>query len=76
MPTDIKVTRVKQHGSQVKLSLKFAFDGDDPSAGKIYSGIGLLLSEILTPDEARDFLKKLNQARRNPTGGEVSGRVK
>jgi hypothetical protein len=76
MPTDIKVTRVKQSGPQVKLSLKFQFDGDDPKASKIYSGIGLMLSEILSPDEAREFLTKLNAARRNPKGGEISGRVK
>jgi hypothetical protein len=73
---DIKVTRTKKGDNQVKVSIKFAFDGNDPAGATVYRGIRSCIKEILSPDEAHDFLAKLKEARRNPTGGEISGRVK
>jgi hypothetical protein len=77
MPTEIIVKRVKAAaGSKVKVSMSFEFDAADPTAADVYRGIGLLLREVLTPNEALEFLNKLNAARRNPRGGEIRGRVK
>ena len=76
MPADIKVTRTKKSDNRVKVSVKFTFDGNDPAGATVYRGVGSCIKEILPPDEARDFLTKLKEVRRNPTGGEISGRVK
>jgi hypothetical protein len=45
MPTEIKVTRIKNAaaGSKVKLSLSFAFDADDAGAAAIYRGVALIM---------------------------------
>jgi hypothetical protein len=80
VPTQIKVTRIRTktpaEDSRVKLSMSFAFDADDPAAADVYRGLSLMLGAVLTQDEVREFMTKLEKLRRNPRGGEVSGTLR
>ena len=77
MAAEIKLTRTKaEDGGSVKLDIAFAFGAQEPAAGKIYHGITLLICALFPDDVAREFLLKLNELRRDPRGGVVSGEVK
>jgi hypothetical protein len=61
MPTNVTVKRVK--GKQVKISFSIAFNKDDPKANDIYAAFGILLREILTPEEGAEFLRQFEEAK-------------
>ena len=74
MPT-ISVKR-QPVGSQIKLSIVMTFESTDPQAANIYAGLTALAGQIMTEDSALAFLTRVKEIRRNPKGGEVSGRIK
>lgn len=52
--TEVIVEKAKGNRS----SVRFEWGADDPNIQGIYRGVGLMLKEILTPEEAREFLDK------------------
>jgi hypothetical protein len=64
----VRVTRTKGE-KRASIGLSFRFDTDDPQAEKIYRGIGLCLKEALTPEEAEQFMREFEAARKKLAGG-------
>jgi hypothetical protein len=71
MPTNVTVKRIK--GKRAKISFSIAFNQDDPKAQDIYTALGVMLKHILTPDEATEFLRRLDDEKMKlaavPEGG-------
>lgn len=48
---------------RVAITLSLSFDADDPKAPHAYKGLGLLLHEMLTEEEAREFMRQFERER-------------
>lgn len=63
MPTKLSLTtRPETRKGRVHIGLAFEFSSNDPQAARIYTGIGLLLREALSPDEQQEFLRQFKAA--------------
>jgi len=66
-PMDISIKRIK--GSRASMMLKIAWSPKTMPKEKqdqMWRGIGMALAAVMTPEEAREFLDKLERAKTEP----------
>ena len=59
--TKSKISVKRIEGTQAKIGFTIAFPSDDPKADTIYRAFAQLLKEILTPAEAKEFMRQFER---------------